>query len=190
MQEILRRVWGVLTLRAAIYREIMQDPAATRQAAIVVFTVPIVTTLVTELILHGFSITVALTILRTIALGFFGWLLGAWLLVFIANRFFHGAAGTIAMLRITGYLAVFGLFGLIPTDPPQPALDLPWKLISYLIFAFSVVAYVIAIREAAGLGTAKAFWTGCIAFATLITIIIFIFLVGYDISRFTAITLP
>ena len=134
MQE---RIKGVLSLDTDTFREIEHDPQATNQAAIVVLIVAILSALGVGLgggnVVTGF--------LGTLVWAFVGWFLWSAVTYFIGTKFFSAEATLQEMLRVIGWAQlprVFAVLGFIP------CIGLA---ITLLVWAWSLVAAVIAIRE-------------------------------------------
>ncbi len=152
---LVERLQGIVTFKAPVYREVAHDANALQPAAIIV----VVATLVIG-ILNGLTSSplgpvggIALSILGALVF----WLLGSWLAAFVASRLFQGQTNAMEMLRVLGHAYVLQLPVIIPFIGAIIALVL------------SVIANVLAIREAAGLDTQKAVLT-----AVIVNIILFV----------------
>ncbi len=152
---LVERLQGIVTFKAPVYREVAHDANALQPAAIIV----VVATLVIG-ILNGLTSSplgpvggIALSILGALVF----WLLGSWLAAFVASRLFQGQTNAMEMLRVLGHAYVLQLPVIIPFIGAIIALVL------------SVIANVLAIREAAGLDTQKAVLT-----AIIVNIILFV----------------
>jgi hypothetical protein len=145
---LMNRLMGIVTFKAPVYKEIAEDKTATQMAAIIVIVVAVIVGLISGLFAgRGFIIVLLTALLGQIV----GWLIGSWLLAFIAKTFFQGDTDTGEMLRVTGFTAIFRILGIIP-------------VIGGLIGGIlQIIANIIAIREAAGFDTTKAILTAIIA---------------------------
>src|SRR5581483_1332245 len=116
----MNRIMGVITLKAPTYREIADDPNATTPAAIITAVVGLIagffqglvgidpnTGAATANIVGGVIWAIVIVILTLI-----GWFISAWVLAFV-SRWFGGKTNTQEMLRVTGYVNIFGLVAII-----------------------------------------------------------------------------
>ncbi len=160
---MLGRIMGVVTLKAATYREIADDENATGQAVIIVIVMALYSGIVVAAALALLSSSLPpgtvgsplgpgfRNIISTISV----WLVGSWVFAFVSTRFYGGKASTGEMLRVFGFtqvfqvLVVFPLFGAI------------------VRFALIVISAIIGVREAAEIDTAKAVLTGIVGFIVL-----------------------
>ena len=162
---MFERVIGIITFKAPTYRTIAVDKAAIKQAAILVMVVALIQgfcgALITT-IANGTSPSLSKDILSAVLnviLGLIVWVIIAWLLAVIA-RAFGGMTGTGEMLRVTGFVQVFGLvsgFSLVALI--NPAITFVNPLIAFAILGLSLVGYFIGVREVAKLSTDKALVT-------------------------------
>ena len=168
---MVKRILGVLFFKSSAYREIAKDPAATRQAAIIV-----AFSLLVEGFFNGFiiadappsavrsSLSSGLTEgIATIIAGFVTWVVAAWILAFVI-KLFKGRTNTGEMLRIVGYVVAFGIFtvlGVLALASPSLA-GMP-EIVTLAIGFLSLLGLIVGIVEVSGLTTAQAF------FASLIT---------------------
>ncbi len=182
---IVDRIMGVVTLKAPVYREIADDTTATGQAAAIVVIVAIVLGVVGALLgqavanipglpsapgtapdaaATGFSIG---ALIFSVLMTLLGWLIGGWLVSFVATTFFGGKTNPGEMLRVFGFTRIFSLLGVIP-------------VIGTIIGAIlGLVGTVIGIREAAEFDTGKAILTGIVAFIIyLIALFVLALIIG------------
>ena len=78
------------------------------------------------------------------------WVVGSAVIAFIAKSVFQGSNGLGEILRVYGYVHLFGILGILP---------LLWIVGSIL----SAIGTIIGIREAADLDTGKAILAGIVA---------------------------
>ena len=141
------RLMGVATFKAPIYKDIAHDPGAMQPAAIIVAITAVISGVVGGLIGgRGLVGSVILAILSALV----GWVIGSWLTAFVAKTFFKGETNASEMMRVLGHTYIFNILGIIP-------------VIGSLIGAIlTVIANVLAIREASGLDTTKSILTAII----------------------------
>lgn len=169
---MMDRLMGVLTLKAPVYKEIAEDKSATTTAAIIVVVMALLSGILGAVVVGavapsvpggpsplGFAV-------RTIVSAIIGWLVGSWVIAFVANLF-GGKTDTGEMLRVFGFTQIFNILAIVPVCGSIAGLIL------------SIIAAVIGIREAAGFGTDKAILTGIVAFIVLL-------IVGAVVSIFLA----
>lgn len=163
------RILGVLTLKAPVYKQIAEDKNATTTAAIIVVVMALISGVVGAILLGvlssalppeqvaqaGSPLRVAIS---NIVNAIIGWLIGSWVIAFVAKTFFGGKTDTGEMLRVFGYTQIFQIFGIIPCLGTLVALVL------------SLIGAVIGIREAAEFSTNKAILTAIVAFIVLLIV--------------------
>ena len=179
---MLKRIFGVLTLNAAKYREIAEDKSATGQAGVIV---------TIALLIQGFIAGFIEVDVQTIAVradiaqgigeafavlisGFIAWVITAWVLVFVAKSF-RGKTNIGEMLRVTGYVKIFVivifLSFLTPVIPPFVFIT---EFVVFIIAFLELFGYIIGVREATGLSTRKAFFAAIAADIINFSVVLFI----------------
>lgn len=138
-KSLMDRLMGVVTLKAPVYREIAEDPAAMQPAVIIVVAISVISGLLGGLI--GGNLLP--TLLSTVVSALLGWVIGGFLTSIIANAV-GGKTNPQEMLRITGHTQVFQILAFIPCLGTIAALVL------------GIIANVLAIREAAEVDNTKA----------------------------------
>jgi len=165
------RIMGVITLKAPVYRQIAEDPAATKTAAIIVVLISIVRGFMQGLVQLDpnsglFSTDFVRGVISAIIVGVLGivaWVVGSWILAFVANML-GGKTNTQEMMRVTGYVAIFGIVSLlILLIVLLPVLGCLVGLMSLIVAILSIIGYVIGVREAAEFSTGKAIIAAIIA---------------------------
>ncbi len=165
------RIMGVITLKAPVYRQIAEDPAATKTAAIIVAIISIVRGFSEGLVkLDPNTGIVSTDFVRAVvgavvvgALGMVGWFVAAWILAFVA-KMLGGKTNTQEMMRVTGYVAIFGIVSvLVLLIALVPALVCLVGLMSFIIGILSIIGYIIGVREAAEFSTGKAIVAAIVA---------------------------
>jgi hypothetical protein len=167
---MLDRIMGVIRLHAPTYRQIADDTTATGQAAIIV---------VISLLIQGFfqglvrldpNGTVAanpggavVTAVLTLIFGLIAWVVSAWVLAFVA-KWFGGRTDMSEMLRVTGYVEVFGIIGVLTAAAlVSPILGCLAGIIALVVAILRLIGYLIGVREAAEFSTGNAIVTAIIA---------------------------
>ena len=163
---LIQRLMGVITLKAPIYKEIAEDPAATMPATAITLVVAAITSLGALLTGHVFDFVVG--IIGAAAT----WVFSSFVAGFVAERM-GGKTSTAEMLRVIGHTNVFNLFGLLGCVGAIAALVL------------RTIAFVIAIREAAEFDTQKAVLTALIVFLVGVAISIIVGLLTGGLSALT-----
>lgn len=158
------RIQGVIMLKAPVYREIADDLAGTQGAAIVFIVATLISGFfnwfVTATGLHiGAAIVGAI---GALVVGLIGWVVTAWVLSFVATQL-GGRTSTSEMLRVTGYVAVFNVVGVLNIFRIIPLLGWLAGLITFVVWLLSLVGYVIGVREAAEFSTTNAVITAVVA---------------------------
>lgn len=163
------RILGVLTLKAPVYKEIAHDENATTTAAIIVVVMAIFAGVVGAVLLGVVGSALPPeqaaqagsplgTAVRTIVNAIVGWLIGAWVIAFVAKTFFGGKTNFGEMLRVFGYTQIFQVFAIVPC------------LGTLIALVLSLIGAVIGIREASEFSTGKAVMTGLVAFVILLVV--------------------
>jgi len=169
---MMDRLMGVLTLKAPVYKAIAEDTSATTTAGIITVVMGVLGGVLgaMALSLAGSSLPpeqvaamgspvkiIVSTILNTII----GWLVGSWVLAFVA-KMFGGKTDFGEMLRVFGFAQIFQVLNIVPC------------LGTLLAFFGSIAAAVLGIREAAGFDTVKAILVGIVGFIALFLVSIVI----------------
>jgi hypothetical protein len=169
--EMLDRIMGVITLKAPVYRQIADDKNVTSEAAIIV----IVTTLIAGFFSGLVSINpntgavsanlvgAILGAILGVIFGLIAWVVSAWVLQFVA-KMFGGKTDTGEMMRVTGYVQVFGLVSVLNVLAlAGTALSCVTGLIGLVVAILRLIGYIIGVREAAEFSTGNAVITAIIA---------------------------
>ena len=167
----MNRIMGVITLKAPIYREIADDPNATTPAAIITAVVGLIAGFFQGLVslnpqtgavsanFTGAVISAIIIVILTLI----AWFVSAWVLAFVA-KWFGGKTNTQEMLRVTGYVNIFGLVAILTVLALiTPALGCIAGLIGFVIAILRLIGYIIGVREAAEFSTGNAIITAIIA---------------------------
>jgi hypothetical protein len=152
---LVNRLVGIITFKTPVYKEVAEDKTATSMAAIVVIVVAVLVGLFSGLISNSHGVLYSLV--YAVVTQLIGWVIGSWLLAFIAKQLFHGDTDMNEMLRVTGYTSVFQILGIIP-------------VVGIIGSLLQAAANVIGIREAASFDTTKAILTVIIEWVIVLVI--------------------
>lgn len=154
---LTQRMIGAAMLNPAIYEEVEADHTATSQAAIVVAIVAVCQAI-------GASGSGSRGIIGAIISAFLSWVLWAFLTWLIGTKLFRGTATVSELLRTLGFAmspGVLYILGIIP---------FLGGLIGFAVWIWTLVAGVIAIRQALDFDTGKAILTAVISWAIVIAV--------------------
>lgn len=159
LNRIVQRAKEVLTFNTRSYEEIVRDPGATAEAAIVVATVAIASGLGQIFAGPGALIGAVLAML-------IGWVVAASVIYFVGTRITGEATTTSSIervMRIVGYASAPFIFSIFS------GLWLIGWIFATVIFFWFLGTMVLAIRAALNISLSRAIVTGVIAWiATLI----------------------
>ena len=163
------RIVRAIRLDWTVFREIAVDPEATKQAAIIVLVVSLLSA-----VGSGLGLLVAKVGFGTAVWGFFnewliggvliGWIGWAILTYFVGTTLFKGESSIEEMLRVLGYASaprLLGLLGFIPC--------VGW-VFPFAGWILSLIAGVIAVREAMEFDTGNAVVTVLISWAVALVL--------------------
>jgi len=160
-----KRILGVLLFKSATYGELAKDPAATGQAAIIVafsllvagfFNGFIIKDSPSSAVRSSLSLGLA-EAAATIIVGFIAWIIVAWILALIV-KLLKGRTNTGEMLRITGYVEIFGIFAFLTILAlASPSLAGVVEIVALVTGFLALLGLIIGIVEVSGLSTGKAF---------------------------------
>jgi len=162
---------GVITLKAATYRQIADDTTATGQAAIVFIIAKLIQGFFQGLVTidpqsgaSSVSIVGAIFgMIIAVIIGLIGWVITAWVLAFVSG-WFQGKTNMNEMLRVTGYVEIFGVIAIITVLAAiSPVLGCVVGLISLVVGILRLIGFIIGVREAAEFSTGNAVITAIIA---------------------------
>lgn len=167
------RIMGVLTLKAPTYRQIADDPNATQPAGIIVAIVALLSGFVSGLVridpnnaqavLPPNILAAIIAAIIAVILALIGWFVSSWVLAFVA-KWFGGKTTTQEMLRVTGFVEIFGLVGILSILAlVSPALICIAGLVGFVAAILRLIGFVIGVREAAEFSTGNAIITAIIA---------------------------
>jgi hypothetical protein len=167
------RLMGVITLRAPTYREIADDPNATQTAGIIVAVVALLSGFATgfvrvdpnnpQQLLPPDILLAIVAAIVTVIFALIAWFISAWILAFVA-RWFGGKTNTKEMLRVTGFVEIFAVAGLLSLLAlVSPALLCVVGVIGFVVGILRLIGYIIGIREAAEFSTGNAIIAAIVA---------------------------
>lgn len=162
-QTLLQRLRGVVTFKAATYRDIATDPAALQPAAIIVGIMALITASVVTLFVPDYPLIAGVSAAVMYVLVWFG---GGWLYALVAGML--GGRGDVgALLRVTGFSALFVVLTIIP-------------FVGFIGSILNQAGTIIGIREAAFPdrpdGLTKAIITAVLVFMALAVVVTLVFL--------------
>ncbi len=177
---MLDHVIGVLCFNGAKYREIAKDKSATIEAGII-----IALALIIEGFISGFievnnlagtvSANMVMGISRAVAVlvsGLIAWVVAAWVIAFVV-RFLGGETNMGEMLRVTGYVAVFGLISFLSfLALPIPSLGFIAEIILFIVAFLEFFAYLLGISKVAEISVHRSFFAVIVAAIINLPIII------------------
>ena len=156
-RSLIERMIGAAMLDASVYEEVEADRGAIGQAAAVVAIVAVCAAI-------GSSGHGGKGIIGAIIGAFISWALWAGLTYVIGTKLFGGTADMGEMLRTLGFAqapGVLGILGFIPI--------LGW-LVGFVVWIWTLVAAVVAIRQALDFDTGKAVATAVIAGVVILVV--------------------
>lgn len=172
---MFERIMGIVTLKAPTYKAVAEDKSLTQEAMMIVIVVALLNNLASGVVtssMLGTSMVGGLV--KGVILAIFGvisWYVTAWVLAFVAKQFFQGKTETSEMLRVTGYVYVFNLVGvLVLLSLITPALACLVGIVGIAAWVLSLVGFVIGVREAAEFSTGNAVVTAIIAIVAMIIV--------------------
>jgi hypothetical protein len=156
--KMIERIIGVVTLKPAVYRAIAEDPAATTEAWIIFVVVTVITGFI-----NGIGTNVIWPVIGGLIFGGIGLYFSAWVLAKVAVAL-GGKTNTAEMVRISGYVSVFGIIGVLGIFTLiSPALICLTTPISLAVLVLRIIGFVIGVREAAEFTTQNAIITAVVA---------------------------
>ena len=156
---LAERMIGAAMLDVSVYEEVEADEGATGQAAMVVAIVAIAGAI-------GASGSGGSGMTGAVISAFMGWFIWSGLTWFIGTRFFGGTATYGELLRTLGFAMAPGVLNILGFIP------LLGGLIKLVVVIWSLVAGIIAIRQALDFDTGKAIATAVIGYAITAAVVI------------------
>jgi hypothetical protein len=166
MNGMIDRMRRAVMLDASLYEEVENDRSLTQEALLIVIIVSLANGLSALVggIIGGRFGQALLGAVIAIVIGVVNYYVWAYVTYFVGTSFFGGTADTGEMLRVLGYAytpQLLGLLGFIPC--------VGW-LISLAALVLSLIAAVVAIREALDFDTGKAIITAVIGWVIIVII--------------------
>jgi hypothetical protein len=156
--KMIERIIGVVTLKPAVYKSIAEDPAATTEAWIIFAVVTVITAFI-----GGIGTNVIWPVIVGLVIGAIALYFTAFVLAKVAVAL-GGKTDTAEMLRISGYVSVFGIVGVLNIVVLiSPALLCVTSIISLAVVVLRIIGFVIGVREAAEFSTTNAIITAIVA---------------------------
>lgn len=168
------RLLGALKLDANTYEEVEHDTTAFGQAATVVLLASFAQGV------NAWSMQGAGGAMASVAGSFLGWFIGAGLVWIIGVKIMNCTSDYGELLRTLGFATapgILGALGVLPLGPVAP-------LLAIAIFVLSVIASVIAVRQALDVGTGKAIVVCIIANLVPVALVLLLglLLVGFGVT--------
>jgi hypothetical protein len=167
--QIMDRIKGVVTLKAEVYRTIAHDPAATMEAWTVFAVATVVSGLTGFFTISGsgstqFNLLGGIgAIIIGLIMGAIGLYVTAFVLAKVAEAL-GGKTNTDEMVRISGYVRIFGIVGVLNILAViVPLLGCLTGILSLAVAVLGLFGFVIGVREAASFSTSNAIITGIVA---------------------------
>lgn len=182
---MIQRMIRAARLDVNVYEELEHDPTLTNQAMTVVALVAILAGIGSFIaaLFVGDIVAAIVNLIVGVIVAVIGWAIWAWLTYFIGTRLFNGTATWGELLRTLGFAyspQVLGILLFIPCVGP---------LLALVAWIWSVVAGVVAVRQALDFDTGKAVLTVVIAAAVALAFIIAVSAVlaiaGFGLSAIT-----
>jgi hypothetical protein len=170
MASMIDRVIRAVKLDKDFYNEAERDTSLNQEALLIVIIVSLASAIGSFIsgIISGEIGGALLSAVLTIVIGIGGYYLWAYVTLFVGKQFFQGDADMGEMLRTLGYAHAPRLLGLLSFIPCVGAI------FALAGFVLSLIAAVIAIREAMDFDTGKAVITAIIGWAIVLVISIVI----------------
>ena len=156
-RSLTQRMIGAAMLDVSVYEEVEHDLNATGQAAAVVAIVAVCAAI-------GASGAGIRGIIGAVINAFIMWVLWSFLTWFIGTKLFHGTATVSELLRTLGFAMAPGVLYLLGIIP------ILGGLIGIVVWIWTLVAGVIAIRQALDFDTTKAVLTAVISWIVVIVV--------------------
>ena len=173
---VVQRAIGAALLDVDVYEEVEADVNATGQAATVVFVVALSSALASYASGTG-------AIIGGVISAFLNWGIFAGMTMFIGTRFFGGTADWGELLRTLGFAQAPGVLAILAVIPLLGAL------VGIVVGIWSLVAAVVAIRQALDFDTTRAILTAVSAVVVIIIVSIVIgIMTGISMGVIGAIT--
>jgi hypothetical protein len=163
---MIDRMKRAVMLDAKLYQEVEENTSLNREALTIVILVSVASGIGTLLggIISGDFGRALLGALVSIVIGVVNYYIWAYVTYFVGTSFFGGTADPGEMLRVLGYAQTPQLLGLLVFIPCVG------PIISFAAMILSLVAGVIAIREALDFDTGKAIITAAIGWVIIVII--------------------
>lgn len=142
------RLFGALKLDATVFEEVEHDPGALGQAATVVVLAAVAQALA------GFGVGGLSAAASNLVGSLVGWFIAVGLVWLIGVVLFHHTSDYVELLRTLGFANAPGILLALAVLPWGPFL----VVLQLAVFVLSVVAWVIAARQALDVGTGRAVW--------------------------------
>ncbi len=159
-------------LDTSVYDELERDTSATTQAFTVVLLISFISGLGGAIARLGNPGQAIMGLIGAIVAGVVGWLIWSYVTYFVGTKVFNGTATPGELLRTIGFAFTpnaLGFFSFIPCLGP---------LIALAGSIWSLVAAVVAVRQALDFDTGKAVLTVVIGWVALVVVTVVLSIIG------------
>jgi hypothetical protein len=191
---LVSRMVRAARLEPAVYEEVEADRTATGQAATAVVIVAVlggIGAALAQMFFHPQGMPATnpiLALVGGIVAALLGWLVWSYVTYFVGTRFFGGTATPGELLRTIGFAQAPGVFNILAFIPVIGGI------VGIITAIWSLVAGIIAVRQALDFDTGKAILTTVIGWIFLIVIFIIVGLLFggalYGLGAMTGATTP
>lgn len=163
---LFERMMRAARLDVNLYEEVEADLTATSQAATVVGIVAVLGGIGAALaqIMAGNPGGAVLGFIGGVILAFVGWILWAYITYWVGTSIFKGTATPGELLRTIGFAQTPGVLNVLAFVPVLGGI------VSFVVFFWSIVAGVVALRQALDISTGQAIITAIIGFIPMFVI--------------------
>ena len=179
---MLDRIIGVLSFNAAKYREIAEDKSATLQAGIIIGLALFIQGFISGFIEVDSQTGTALTnmilgLSRAAAVlisGLIAWVIAGCVITFIA-KLLGGKTNIGEMLRVTGYVAIFGILSFLSLLALSiPSLGFIAEIVIFIVGILELFGYIFGVSKVAEISVRKTFFITLVAAVINLPIILFL----------------
>ena len=171
---LVSRMIRAARLDASLYEEVEHDQTATRDAGIVVAIVAVCSAISQALSLMTHPVAAQavappnpiVAAIGALIAALLGWVVWSYVTYFVGTRLFHGTATPGEMLRTIGFAQSPGVLSILGFVPYLGAI------VGLVVFIWTLVAGVIAVRQALDFDTGKAILTAIVGWLFLVVITI------------------
>jgi hypothetical protein len=156
---LIRRLKGALLLDVETFEEVEHDPSAMGQAVLVVLLAALAEAVGGNPTMEGYGFT------SVFALGLVRWALWSAITWFIGTRVFGGTADWGELLRTIAFAQAPALFMVLGGIPWIGSQEVAASILGAVVYAWLLVAVIVAIRQALDVSTIRALLTALLGLA-------------------------